>query len=107
MSAAASQKPDAGSRSRRWPRWAAPLLLGLLCLVVYNANFRTIGAGDTLPARYQPLILWHDGTLDLDANARLVAHGHPISPGRNSAVSATGEGRTFAPSAYWMVHTRG
>jgi hypothetical protein len=36
-------------------------VLGVLCLLVYNANLRTIGAGDTLPARYQPLILWHDG----------------------------------------------
>ena len=63
----------------RWPGWAAPLLLGVLCLLVYNANLRTIGAGDTLPARYLPLTLWHDGTFALDSNARLVAHGHPQS----------------------------
>jgi hypothetical protein len=83
----------------RLPRWAGPLLLGVLCLFVYNANLRTIGAGDTLPARYQPLILWHDGTLALSANARLVEHGHPLS-------ETGGTGDYLEPSAYWLVHTR-
>lgn len=84
----------------------APVLLGLLCLLIYNANLRQIGAGDTLPARYLPLILWHHGTLDLDANTRLVAQGHPvISPQyRPSDV----ENRTpyFEPWTYWTVRTR-
>jgi hypothetical protein len=80
--------------------------LGLFCFFVYNANLRQIGAGDTLPARYQPLILWHDGTLDLDANARLVAHGHPTTPPRNRPAGADGQVTYFEPSTYWMVRTR-
>jgi hypothetical protein len=94
------------SRSRvRLPGWAAPLLLGVLCLLVYNANLRTIGAGDTLPARYLPLILWHDGTFALDSNARLVAHGHPLTEpkppaGTNARVDY------FQPHAYWVIRTR-
>lgn len=89
----------------RLPRWAAPLLLGVLCLVVYNANLRTIGAGDTLPARYQPLILWHDGTFALDGNVALVAHGHPLYPLKASG-GASSPNRLFGPGAYWMIHTR-
>jgi hypothetical protein len=79
----------------------------VLCLLVYNANLRTIGAGDTLPARYLPLILWHDGTLDLDANARLVAHGHSIAKPseRYSPAGADGTVTHFEPWAYWMTHT--
>jgi hypothetical protein len=83
-----------------------PLLLGLFCFLVYNANLRQIGAGDTLPARYQPLILWHDGTLGLDANARLVAHGHSMIPPRNRPAGADGQVTYFEPSVYWMVRTR-
>lgn len=84
----------------------APVLLGLFCFLVYNANLRQIGAGDTLPARYQPLILWHDGTLDLDANARLIAHGHPTTPPRDRPAGADGQVTYFEPSSYWMVRTR-
>ena len=84
----------------------APLLLGLFCFLVYNANLRQIGAGDTLPARYQPLILWHDGTLDLDSNARLVAHGHPTTPPRDRPAGADGQVTYFEPTTYWMVRTR-
>ena len=79
-----------------------PLLLGLLCLVVYNANLRTIGAGDTLPARYMPLIVWHDGTLALDKSARLVAHGHSTTP---PAKRTDGQTAYFEPWAYWMYRT--
>src|SRR6201986_5071873 len=84
----------------------APLLLGLFCFLVYNANLRQIGAGDTLPARYQPLILWHDGTLDFDSNARLVAHGHPTTPPRDRPAGADGQVTYFEPSTYWMIRTR-
>ena len=102
--------PDAPRRSLgvRLPRWAAPLLLGALCLLVYNANLRTIGAGDTLPARYLPLIMWHDGTLGLDANERLVAHGHATTPPweRNPPAGADANVTYFEPWAYWMFHAR-
>lgn len=107
-----TRRPDASTRSLRvrLPRWAAPLLLGALCLFVYNANLRTIGSGDTLPARYLPLIVWHDGTLGLDANERLVAHGHATTPPwkRDPPPAGTdGDGAYFEPWAYWMFHARG
>src|SRR4051794_29983505 len=86
--------------------FTAPLLLGLVCFLVYNVNLRQIGAGDTVPARYQPLILWHDGTLDLDADARLVAHGHSMLPDWSRPAGADGKVIYFEPSAYWMVRTR-
>ncbi len=60
-----------------------PLLLGLVCFLVFNANLRPIASGDTLPARYLPLILLHCGTLNLDANVRLVVHGHPMMGDRS------------------------
>lgn len=84
----------------------APLLLGLVCFLIYNANLRQIGAGDTVPARYMPLILWHDGTLDLSANARLVGHGHSMIANRNRPAGADGKITYFEPRAYWMLRTR-
>lgn len=83
-----------------------PLLLGLVCFLIYNANLRQIGAGDTLPARYLPLILWHDGTLDLDANSYLVADGHSTMSALNRPAGAKGKVTYFEPYAYWMVRTR-
>jgi hypothetical protein len=76
----------------------------VLCLLVFNANLRTIGAGDTLPARYLPLILWHDRTIMLDANERLVAHGHPPSPPIPAAWTKAGVGY-FQPRASWLIRT--
>jgi hypothetical protein len=84
----------------------APILLGLLCFLIYNANLRQIGAGDTLPARYLPLILWHDGTLGLTANARLVAHGHKVIGDGNRLEAAGDKVTYFEPLAYWMIRTR-
>ncbi|TLD70434.1 hypothetical protein FEM03_11945 [Phragmitibacter flavus] len=87
-------------------RITAPILLGLLCLLVYNANFRQIGAGDTLPARYLPLILWSKGTLKLDGNAPLVAHGHSMFAPRNRPAGTENKITYFEPWAYWIVRTR-
>ena len=84
----------------------APTLLGLFCFLIYNANLRQIGAGDTLPARYLPLILWHKGTLDLNAHARLVAHGHSMISNRNRPADAESKVAYYEPWAYWMVRTR-
>jgi hypothetical protein len=78
----------------------------LFCFLVYNANLRQIGSGDTTPARYLPLILWHSGTLELDADARLVAHGHSMIADQNRPASAEGKVTYFEPSAYWIVRTR-
>lgn len=61
------------------------VVLGLLALLVYNVNFRTIGAGDTVPARYLPLCLWGGGTLYLDPYLE--------------------EARMGSPSAYWILRT--
>ena len=89
-----------------WRSLITPLLLGLVCFLVYNANLRQIGGGDTFPARYQPLILWHDGTLGLDANARLVGHGHLMIQDRKPTAGAAGNAAYFEPQAYWMIYTR-
>jgi hypothetical protein len=84
----------------------APIFLGLVCFLVYNANLRQIGSGDTLPARYLPLILWHDHTLGLDANAQLVAHGHSMIADRNRTGGTADKVSHFEPSAYWIAQTR-
>ncbi len=66
----------------------ASLLLGLCCLLVYNANGRAISAGDTYPARYLPFAIWRYHSLLLD----------PIAP-----LTAQGRGGT----AFWMVPVTG
>lgn len=87
-------------------RRQAVLVLGLLCLLVYNANLRCIGAGDTLPARYLPLGIWRHGTLELDPIARLVAHGHPSRATWNQRPGPGAPGTFLEPWAYWMIATR-
>ncbi len=53
----------------------AGILLGLLCFLIYNANLRGIGAGDTRPARYLPFGIWRHGSLLLDPIRDGVAEG--------------------------------
>jgi hypothetical protein len=53
----------------------ASLLIGLCCLLVYNANRRAISAGDTYPARYLPFAIWQYQSLRLDPIATLTAQG--------------------------------
>jgi len=53
----------------------ASLLIGLCCLLVYNANRRAISAGDCYPARYLPFAIWHHQTVLLDPIAPLIAQG--------------------------------
>ncbi len=67
--------------------WVA-LLIGLCCMLVYNANRRAISAGDTYPARYLPFSIWQNHSLLLDPIARITAQGR-------------GHG------AFWMVPARG
>ena len=57
----------------------ASLLLGLACLLVYNANMRLIAAGDTYPARYLPFGILRYGSVLLDPIAGVTAQGrvHP------------------------------
>src|SRR5512145_535324 len=45
------------------------------CLLVYNSNFRSISAGDSYPARYQPLAILRYQSLSLDPILPLVQHG--------------------------------
>ena len=66
----------------------ASLLIGLCCLLVYNANRRAISAGDTYPMRYLPFAIWQHHTILLD----------PIAP-----LTAQARGDT----AYWMVSVPG
>jgi hypothetical protein len=73
------------SRPRRDLRTS--LLLGLMSLLVFNANLRSIGSTDTYPARYLPFGIWRFHTVLLD----------PI-------LSATQQGNK---STYWIVHGRG
>lgn len=87
-------------------RLLAPLLLAFACLLVYNANLRQIGAADTLPARYLPLLLWNGGTLDLGDDARVYAHGHPIAPPKNRPANDHGKAAYFEPWAYWLLRTK-
>lgn len=86
--------------------WMAPVLLALVCFFVYNVNLRQIGSGDTVPARYLPLILWHSHTLEFDNDARWVAHGHSLIADQNRPAGASENVTYFEPSAYWMVRTR-
>ncbi|MEO8482272.1 MAG: hypothetical protein ABI634_08690, partial [Acidobacteriota bacterium] len=65
------------------------MLIGLVCFIVYNANFRSISAGDTYPARYLPFGILRYGSLSLDPILPLVRQGQPaagsywIQTGRN------------------------
>jgi len=54
--------------------WAS-LLIGLCCLLVYNANRRAISAGDAYPARYLPFAIWRYHSVLLDPVAKLTAQG--------------------------------
>jgi hypothetical protein len=58
-----------------WRDLRASLIIGFCCLLVYNANGRSISAGDTYPTRYLPFAIWQHHTLVLDPVARLVAQG--------------------------------
>ncbi len=102
--------------SRSHLRWlSAPLCLGLLCLLLYNANFRQVGSGDSLAARYLPLGIWRFGTLKFDPIARWAAHAHPI-PRRAAQPHPIGKMiqdpaserpvNYFAPAASWITRGR-
>src|SRR5436305_9158530 len=66
----------------------ASLLIGLCCLLVYNANGRAISSGDTYPARYLPFAIWRYHGVLLDPIATLTAQGQD-------------------GTAYWMVPVPG
>jgi hypothetical protein len=66
----------------------ASLLIGLCCLMVYNANGRAISAGDAYPARYLPFAIWRYHSVLFDPIAKLTAQGR-------------------GDTAFWMVHSPG
>lgn len=68
-----SSESAAPARSHRDLRTS--LLLGLLCLLVYNSNLRVISAGDAYPARYLPFGIWRYHTLALDPISTITAQG--------------------------------
>ncbi|HVG10626.1 MAG TPA: hypothetical protein VNM67_23180 [Thermoanaerobaculia bacterium] len=70
----------------------ASLLIGLCCLLVYNANRRAISAGDCYPARYLPFAIWLHHTVLLD----------PIAP-----LTAQGRGQGQGDPAFWMLPVEG
>jgi hypothetical protein len=51
------------------------VLIGLICFLVYNANLRSISAGDAYPARYLPFGILRYGSLSLDPILPLVRQG--------------------------------
>jgi hypothetical protein len=78
-----------GSRRRDL---AICLLLGLAFFLIYNANLRSIGAGDAYPARYLPLSIWKHHSLTLDPIASQVAQGR-LGPAGQDQLNA----------AFWMI----
>jgi hypothetical protein len=58
-----------------WRDLRASLIVFFCCLLVYNANGRSISAADTYPTRYLPFAIWRHHTLVLDPVARLAAQG--------------------------------
>ncbi|MGA8806533.1 MAG: hypothetical protein WB973_01560 [Thermoanaerobaculia bacterium] len=65
--------PETNVRNREGLR--ASVLIGLCCLLVYNANLRAISAGDTYPARYLPFAILHDHTIFFDPILKVAAQG--------------------------------
>ncbi|MEO7934891.1 MAG: hypothetical protein ABIR27_01400 [Dokdonella sp.] len=83
-----------------------PLLVTVVCFLVYNANLRQIGAGDTVAVRYLPLMLLHHGTIKADADQSVFAQGHPMAFPRYRPANDDGRVTYFEPSAYWLARTR-
>lgn len=69
--------PAPASAKSPLPDHRTALLLALLAFLVYNANLRIVGAGDTYPARFLPFALWNHGTLHLDPIREVTAQRHP------------------------------
>jgi hypothetical protein len=79
-----------------WSDRTVAFLIGLCCLVVYNANGRVIASGDTFAARYQPFALLLRHTLLLDPVEALASQGR--EPPTNRLEQPPG-------AAYWIVPT--
>lgn len=80
--------------------WVRPnprigLLLALSCLLVYNANLRTISAADAFGARYLPFGIWRYHTLLMDPISAIAAQGRLIAKSQRNA-----------NDAFWIVRGR-
>ncbi|HEV7572886.1 MAG TPA: hypothetical protein VGQ21_15410 [Thermoanaerobaculia bacterium] len=80
--------PNAPTHNEFRDRLRTSLLIGLCCLLVYNANLRSITAGDTYPARYLPFAILQYHTIFFDPIVKVAAQGR-------------GDG------AFWLVQRRG
>ncbi|MEO8379464.1 MAG: hypothetical protein ABI779_07350 [Acidobacteriota bacterium] len=56
-------------------RLRTSILIGLCCLLIYNANLRSISAGDTYPARYLPFAILQHQTVFLNPIAKVAEQG--------------------------------
>jgi hypothetical protein len=76
------------------------VIVGLLSLAVYSANFRSISAGDTYPARYLPFAIWHWHTVLLDPIVDITAQGRtPMKPRRDKGLAR----RVDPQEAFWII----
>jgi hypothetical protein len=87
---------ETGSTTNKGGDLRISVVLAILCLLVYNANFRSISAADTFGARYLPFGMWRYHTILLDPIATVAAQGRPIpqKPDQSNA-------------AFWVVRIRG
>ena len=58
------------------PRAGVLIAIGLCCFLVYNANLRSVSAGDTYPARYLPFAILQYHTFVFDPVAEVARQGH-------------------------------
>jgi hypothetical protein len=75
---------------------AVAVILGLVSLIIYNANLRSITAADTYAARYLPFSILKNQTLALDPILDIVAQGR--KPPSTQGLSGT---------AHWIAKVRG
>lgn len=66
------------SKANRRRDLIVALLIASSAFLIYNANMRTIAAGDTYAARYLPLSIWRHQSLHLDPVADMVAQGRQL-----------------------------
>ena len=91
----ASEPRIVGSRAFARRDIVVALLVGLLALLVYNANGRAIPAGDTYPARYLPFSILRNGSILLDPIASMVGQGRRVPAVQGKA-----------DSAFWLARNR-
>jgi hypothetical protein len=76
------------------------LVVFLVCCLVYGANFRSISAGDTYPARYLPFAILQEHTVLLDPVVERAGAGrNPITP-RKAKAPPKG---VDPQEAFWVV----